>query len=45
MAEPQQYSLKELEDGTYSLMDVLLINQILDLKQHMKKQSKVDSNE
>ena len=44
IAEPPLCSLKELEDGTYSLMDVLLMNQLLDLKKHMKESTKEGDN-
>lgn len=37
-------TLKELEDGTYSLMDILLMNQLLDLKKHMKESNKEGNN-
>jgi len=33
-------SLKELEDGTYSIQDVYLMNELLDLKQSVKPKSK-----
>jgi len=44
IAVPPLCSLKELEDGTYSLMDVLLLNQLLDLKIKLKdsKEEEVD---
>lgn len=35
LAEPPLCSLKELEDGTYSLNDVALFHDVLDLKQHI----------
>lgn len=33
-------TLRELEDGTYSIDDVLLMNELLDLKQSLKPKPK-----
>ena len=43
IAEPPMLTLKELEDGTYSLMDILLMNELLDLKRKMKESNKEDN--
>jgi len=32
--------LKELQDGTYSIEDVLIMNELLDLKEFMKPKPK-----
>lgn len=35
MADPPMATLKELQDGTYSIEDVALMNDILDMKAEM----------
>ncbi len=39
MSEPPLCSLRELEDGTYNMCDVALMNEILDLKASLKNGS------
>jgi hypothetical protein len=36
LAEPPLCTLKELQDGTYSILDVALFNEMLDLKASLK---------
>lgn len=45
LSEPPLCTLKELEDGTYSLMDVLLMNELLDLKKHLKEANTGDDDD
>lgn len=40
ISDPPMCALKELEDGTYSIEDVALMNEILDLKLHMSPKPK-----
>ena len=37
---PPLCSLKELEDGTYSLEDLYMMNELLDLKLHLSTKKK-----
>ena len=37
-------TLKELEDGTYSIEDVLIMNELLDLKASMKPKEPRNGN-
>ena len=41
MVDPPMCTLKELEDGTYSIHDIYLMNEILDFKQNILSKSKV----
>tara|TARA_B100001105_G_C22400580_1_gene449272 strand:+ start:32992 stop:33153 length:162 start_codon:yes stop_codon:yes gene_type:complete len=40
IADPPLCTLKELQDGTYSIEDVLILNEILDVKNHLKPKEK-----
>jgi hypothetical protein len=40
IAEPPLCTLKELQDGTYSIDDLCLMNELLDLKAHTLKSNK-----
>ena len=46
IVEPPLCSLHQLEDGTYSIEDVLIMNELLDLKESLKpkKAKKYGSN-
>lgn len=36
LTDPPMCSLKELQDGTYTLYDLEVFHQIIEIKQHMK---------
>ena len=36
LSEPPMCTLKELQDGTYSLYDLEILHQVLELRDHMK---------
>jgi hypothetical protein len=40
IVEPPLCTLRELQDGTYSLLDLLTLHEIADLKQHYKNQAR-----
>ena len=40
LTDPPMCTLKELEDGTYSIEDVSLMNELLDLKQSLSPKPK-----
>ena len=40
LVDPPMFTLKEIQDGTYSIEDILLINELLDLKQDCAPKSK-----
>lgn len=40
ISDPPMCTLKELQDGTYSIEDVALMNEVLDLKVHMTPKPK-----
>lgn len=37
ITDPPMCTLKELQDGTYSIQDVMIMNELLDLKLSMMK--------
>lgn len=39
LVNPPMCQLKELQDGTYTLYDLELMHQIIEIKQHMKPAS------
>ena len=41
LADPPMCYLRELQDGTYSIEDVLIMNELLDLKQSLKPKPKM----
>lgn len=40
ISDPPMYTLKEIQDGTYSIEDVMLINEILDFKMSLNPKTK-----
>lgn len=38
ISNPPMCSLKELQDGTYSIDDLCMMNELLDLKAHYKQE-------
>lgn len=40
LADPPMCTLRELQDGTYSIDDVTLMNELLDLKMSLTAKSK-----
>lgn len=40
LAEPPMCTLKELQDGTYSIEDLMLMNELIDLKISMAPKPK-----
>ncbi|MGL5015966.1 MAG: hypothetical protein ACRC6V_17060 [Bacteroidales bacterium] len=39
IAEPAMCSIKDLSDGSFSLMDLHIMHELLDIKQEVKKQN------
>lgn len=44
LVDPPMCTLKELEDGTYSIEDVLLMHELLDLKLSLQPKGKKNGN-